>query len=103
MDSEIIARLDAIADLMKQRLELEQRRETNLEAQRSEALERMREFKFEMPRLDMPKMESHEEFTAKLEQAAERDRLERRTFEEALLTEMRRQSEALEKLAQNQR
>lgn len=94
MDNEIVSSLDLIADLLRQRLELEQQRQARHEAQRLEGLEQLKEFQRDMPKIEVPSY-TNVDFDAKLEE----DRQERRAFETALLAELRRQSEALEALA----
>lgn len=99
---EVAAKLDLIADLLSRRLELEERREADNVVQRRLAEERMREFKLDMPKIEMPAIDSrHEAAVERIEHVAEETNRERREFQSALLSEIRRHNDLIEQLLKN--
>ena len=99
---EVAAKLDLIADLLSRRLELEERREADAKVQRIQAEERLRDFKLDMPKIEMSAIDSrHEAAMERIAHEAEETNRERREFQSALLSEIRRHNDLIEQLLKN--
>lgn len=102
MDEQIVDQLRAIADLMRRRVEIAESQQAAYDEQRREAVDRLREFKLEMPKLELPTYD-HDAAMKRIEERGEDERSERREFQQALLAEIKRHNELLERLLAQQR
>lgn len=95
--------LREIADLLRERVALEVRKQEMREEQSRKSEERFAEITKEMPKLSVPDLpafggEAFKERMQRADEQMEEDRVRRRNFEERLLGEMERHNRLLEEI-----
>ena len=97
MDEQIVEQLKLIADLLRRRVEIAESQQAAQEELREEAADRFRDFKLEMPKLELPEWD-HGAAMKRIEDRGEEERQERMEFQRALISEFKRHNELLEQL-----